>query len=222
MPILTDFRIDDKHDSYVILSGHTDCVSKGADTSYFINSSYNKLSSSSEQMHPHVKRSSINLPSLNYCVFVEPNSEYHMTIAVKRGTEIGPPSEELSFITTKEYPILSVKADAKSTEVTLTIHPESDQIHFTAPYIIYKINNTNDNKIFYNKEPHITIAGLISNKEYHFVVEACYEMRSIMSCKESPVSRYDARIKTDVEAPGQVVPALSKQRSSVLFTWLYV
>lgn len=210
LPIISDFQVKRLDSPSAYLEWNMECVNKSADTKYNITYSYSQCDSSSELTHLREDKSQLFASSPSY-LHLENDCEYHVTIAVNRGTEIGPPSQTLTVILTNKYPELSVKADAKSTEVILTFRPEIYKSYIIEPFLIYNveaflIDDIQTTRIFsYNtKENFAIIPGLLSNHDYHFLVIPCYEIKRFISCKNVPSMPF-INVTTEVDPPSQVI-----------------
>lgn len=182
-------RIKEMFAATVVLDWSTECGPESADTSYIVTYSYIYLNSGSYLMNSNEKEIFRPPP---FRLTVSQDYEYHVTIAVKRGSEIGPQSKTLSLITAKTYPNLTLEAIIKSTEAILIIRPETyffKAKHTIDKYMIYNIEAVQfeDRRIiksFYTAENYARFEGLTSNRAYQIRVTVCYRFRGLTTCNE--------------------------------------
>lgn len=206
MPTLSHFDIDDtyvkKYRYELSLYWETECAPESENTSYIIKYSFNKISSISELNQTESREE-------NRMVLTSPNTpirfmieyEYHMTVAVMRGTEMGPPSKQLSFFYTEIFPEVDIKVEnVRTNQVTLTFHPKNMLAHIRERYLIYKTGIFKDPYEEKFSKNFTKFEGLQSNSTYTITYSVCYEMGSNFNCNEHNYMS----IRTDMDPPGAV------------------
>lgn len=213
LPILSKFTIRYIQLSILALSWETKCAPESVDTTYIITYSTKNFASvselnqseSQEESRIEVRSSPIRLRMLF-------EYEYHMTVAIKYKTQIGPPSEKLTFFYTDELPEFTIKVEnISSSEVTLSFHPINISTYIIETYVHYWIRGLRE--LFKTKEKSAKIKELTSNHFYRISVELCWTMVNTIKCRENLEF---INVTTDVDPPGTVYVYTDFTASAVL------
>lgn len=213
LPILSKFTIRYIQLSILALSWETKCAPESVDTTYIITYSTKNFASvselnqseSQEESRIEVRSSPIRLRMLF-------EYEYHMTVAIKYKTQIGPPSEKLTFFYTDELPEFTIKVEnISSNEVTLSFHPINISTYIIETYVHYWIRGLRE--LFKTKEKSAKIKELTSNHFYRISVELCWTMVNTIKCRENLEF---INVTTDVDPPGTVYVYKDFTASAVL------